>query len=188
METLKHAAAALQPTNMMAEDMIPDTWTRCTTRNFGASPGCTKQRLPTAATEGAIPFKGRKDVDDAGSQVMTASLARHAVKPRLQVTLQKYCMPTLPAGRSSEKMEDGDTDTGGSVSSSSSVTASSWQELPATACCYAIWRGGIVYGDREEAKTVFMAALMAGVKPKILSTADYDEAQAFCDGIYWIED
>ncbi|KAJ7859274.1 hypothetical protein B0H13DRAFT_1901523 [Mycena leptocephala] len=48
--------------------------------------------------------------------------------------------------------------------------------------------GKIVYSDRQEAEAVFMWAEREGSKPRILSTPDYAEAQAFSEGIYWIED
>ncbi|KAJ7698910.1 hypothetical protein B0H17DRAFT_1196501 [Mycena rosella] len=181
METLKHAAVALQPTNMTAEDMIPDTVDLLHDPQFWCLPQMHEAAPPDGSDGGCYPLY-------LVTQGHIVGIWRSWAVVKAMVALQKYCMPTLPAGCSSKKMEDGDTDTGGSVSSSSSVTTSSWQELPATARCYAIWRSGIVYGDHEEAKMVFMAALMVGAKPKILSTADYDEVQAFCDGIYWIED
>lgn len=39
-----------------------------------------------------------------------------------------------------------------------------------------------------EAKAAFVGAETDGKKPQILSTADYEEAQAFSKAVYWIED
>ncbi|KAJ7138030.1 hypothetical protein C8R44DRAFT_728200 [Mycena epipterygia] len=60
------------------------------------------------------------------------------VEAGLQAQLQMYCMPRLAesSGRSS------------SMSTTSSVTACSWADVPAATRYYAIWRGEIIYTER----------------------------------------
>ncbi|KAF8146730.1 hypothetical protein K438DRAFT_1944429 [Mycena galopus ATCC 62051] len=70
----------------------------------------------------------------------------------------------------------------------SSVTAETWADVPAASRYLALWRGNIVYSDRQTAKAAFMLAEQRGGKPCILSTTDYEEAQAFSEGVYWVED
>ncbi|KAJ7863883.1 hypothetical protein B0H13DRAFT_2353933 [Mycena leptocephala] len=121
---------------------------------------------------------------------------RACVDPELQAQLQEHCLPVLPATSMSVSIEDDDPEASTSVttendnsrSSSSSVTAATWEDVPAETRYLALWWGRIVYSDRRVAKAVFMLAELDGAVPSILSTADYDEAQAFSMGSYWIED
>ncbi|KAJ7707884.1 hypothetical protein B0H16DRAFT_1481518 [Mycena metata] len=47
---------------------------------------------------------------------------------------------------------------------------------------WAIWKTRVVHTDRGEAKTAFLAADANGLKPRILATIDYEEAEAFAWG------
>jgi hypothetical protein len=76
-----------------------------------------------------------------------------------------------------------DTDTSLSVSS---ITATTWDALPTVTRYFALWGRGIVYTDRSEAKCDFLEEEAKGKKPRILSTTNYDEAQAFAESVYWI--
>ncbi|KAJ7434717.1 hypothetical protein FB451DRAFT_1195096 [Mycena latifolia] len=108
------------------------------------------------------------------------------VEPGLQAALQRYCMPNLPArslGGGSTR-----TETSTSVSSSSSLTACSWSDVPVHAHYYAIWESGIVYAARKDVKAAFKWGEAHGEKPQILTTEDFDEAQAFAEGVHWISD
>ncbi|KAJ7238551.1 hypothetical protein B0H12DRAFT_1075226 [Mycena haematopus] len=67
------------------------------------------------------------------------------------------------------------------TSSASSVTASSWTEVPAQARYFALWGARVVYTDRGEARTAFLQAEEEGSRPRVLSSVDYDEAQAFAE-------
>ncbi|KAJ7888646.1 hypothetical protein B0H14DRAFT_3430053 [Mycena olivaceomarginata] len=73
-----------------------------------------------------------------------------------------------------------------SPSSPSSLTATTWEEVSAVARYFALWGGGIVYTDRGQAKVAFLEAEASGKKPRILSTVNYDEAQAFSESVYWL--
>ena len=42
--------------------------------------------------------------------------------------------------------------------------------------------------SRQQAKSAFVDEEAAGAKPSILSTGDFDEAQAFAEGVYWLAD
>ncbi|KAJ7105661.1 hypothetical protein C8R44DRAFT_745812 [Mycena epipterygia] len=95
---------------------------------------------------------------------------------------QAHCMPRVP-GRGSET-----TRMSSSVSTSSSVTACSWVEVPAVARYYSIWQGGIIYTERVDAKAEFQSLEAEGGKPRLLSTESYDEAQAFAEGVHWLSD
>ncbi|KAJ7136479.1 hypothetical protein C8R43DRAFT_955705 [Mycena crocata] len=74
-----------------------------------------------------------------------------------------------------------------SLSTESTVTES-WAAVPENVRYFAIWQQGVVYGDRQEAKTAFLKAQARGGKHQVLSTSWYDEAQAFSEGIHWIAD
>ncbi|KAJ7763728.1 hypothetical protein B0H16DRAFT_1718382 [Mycena metata] len=73
-------------------------------------------------------------------------------------------------------------------STGSSVTATTWADVPTDTKYWALWRGRIVYTSRSKAKDAFLLAESAGMEPSILCCADYDEAQAFANGCYWIHD
>ncbi|KAF8151203.1 hypothetical protein K438DRAFT_1988199 [Mycena galopus ATCC 62051] len=100
-------------------------------------------------------------------------------KPELQAQL--YCLPDLSTLSLSPK-DDDDT----SVSSVSSLNATSWDDVPEVARYFALWGGRIVYTDRGYARLAFLRAEAEGSKPRILSTANYDEAQAFSESVYWL--
>ncbi|KAJ7029324.1 hypothetical protein C8F04DRAFT_1264986 [Mycena alexandri] len=86
---------------------------------------------------------------------------------------------------------------GESVSSASSVSSETTStELssvagPSTetagARYYAIWGSRVVYTDREEAKSAFLAAEAEGLKPRVLATTNYDEGEAFAGAVYWVD-
>jgi hypothetical protein len=42
--------------------------------------------------------------------------------------------------------------------------------------------------DSADTKRAFLEAEAEGKKPCVLSTMDYEEAQAFAEAIYWCED
>ncbi|KAJ7724037.1 hypothetical protein B0H14DRAFT_2641633 [Mycena olivaceomarginata] len=67
-----------------------------------------------------------------------------------------------------------------SPSSPSSLTAMTWDAVPTVARYFALWGGRIVFTDCAEAKAAFLEAEVTGT-PRILSTSDYDEAQAFSE-------
>ncbi|KAJ7214590.1 hypothetical protein B0H12DRAFT_1242149 [Mycena haematopus] len=79
------------------------------------------------------------------------------------------------------------TTTTTSVSSVSSATATTWTEVPELARYFALWGARIVYTDRREARTAFLQAEEEGLRPRVLSSTNYDEAQAFAEGLYWID-
>ncbi|KAJ7740186.1 hypothetical protein DFH07DRAFT_965370 [Mycena maculata] len=73
---------------------------------------------------------------------------------------------------------------GSSASTVSSITGN-WDEVPQRARFFAIWWQRIVYGDRDEAGRAFVLAQQRRGAQRILSTAAYEEAQAFSEGIQW---
>ncbi|KAJ7758919.1 hypothetical protein B0H14DRAFT_2975215 [Mycena olivaceomarginata] len=101
-----------------------------------------------------------------------------------------YCMPQL----ASLSLEDVATtpsaadDLSSSVSSPLSITSTEWVTVPDAARYFALWGGRIIYTDRAEAREVFVEAERQEEKPKILTTTDYNEAQAFSEAIYWLCD
>ncbi|KAF8148321.1 hypothetical protein K438DRAFT_1779651 [Mycena galopus ATCC 62051] len=116
---------------------------------------------------------------------------------------QQYCLPDLTLLSLQETAPEGEDravlgdDASSSVSlpsspmttslsSASSITATTWADVQEIARYFAIWGGRIVYADRDQAKEAFLEAESEGTKPRILSTSDYDEAQAFSESIYWI--
>ncbi|KAJ7902913.1 hypothetical protein B0H14DRAFT_3422375 [Mycena olivaceomarginata] len=103
-----------------------------------------------------------------------------------------FCMPNLQGLALAEPShQKGDTRSASpestSVSSTSSISTT-WEEVPETARLFALWCGRVVFSDRGEAKEAFLKAEARGGKPRVLSTANYDEAQAFSEGIYWVDD
>ncbi|KAJ7795977.1 hypothetical protein B0H14DRAFT_3495312 [Mycena olivaceomarginata] len=70
--------------------------------------------------------------------------------------------------------------TSSTISSTSSITATTWNEVPELVRHVALWGGRIVFTDRE-AKMAFLQVEAEGAKPLILSTTNYDEAQAFSE-------
>ncbi|KAJ7165778.1 hypothetical protein C8R46DRAFT_1219565 [Mycena filopes] len=74
------------------------------------------------------------------------------------------------------------------LSTMSSVISSDWDDTPEIARYFALWRGQIVHTQRERARADFMAAEAKGVKPRVLSTSLYEEAQAFAEGVHWVDD
>ncbi|KAJ7855818.1 hypothetical protein B0H13DRAFT_2357661 [Mycena leptocephala] len=119
-----------------------------------------------------------------GTQTPARARAR-PVDPELQALLQAHCMPVLPG---TATLVGCDRDSLSTASTGSSITVTTWVEVPAATRYLALWKGRVVYSDRLEAKAAFMLAERDGAAPSILATTDYDEAQAFSVGIYWIED
>ncbi|KAJ7136985.1 hypothetical protein C8R44DRAFT_728914 [Mycena epipterygia] len=143
-----------------------------------ASPASTPPSSPPSSPRSS----SAASMSAAGSPVHASSrpFARENARPvpaDLQVDLIKYCRP---AGRSYAS-----TSTSESTLTASSVMVWRWEEVPAAARFYAIWEGGIVYGDRADAKAEF---LMRQARARILSTELYEESQAFAEGVYWIKD
>ncbi|KAJ7165443.1 hypothetical protein C8R43DRAFT_1122165 [Mycena crocata] len=76
-----------------------------------------------------------------------------------------------------------------SSSTLSSITVSSPPDPVADKVqYYAIWAGRIVYSDRLEAKRAFLATKAAGKSLQLLTSDNYDEAQAFSEGVHWVAD
>ncbi|KAJ7025491.1 hypothetical protein C8F04DRAFT_1191384 [Mycena alexandri] len=148
--------------------------------------GCIKEwQLHCALGEHAHPV----DPTHTPSPSLTPiGKAGRRVDPQLQADMQKYCMP----GTSSPSTYSA------SSSTLSSVTATSWAEVPTSVVYFALWRGNVVYTRRyvhEWARILaakqrrrFFLAQAQGAEPSILCCADYDEAQAFAEGIHWIHD
>ncbi|KAJ6453497.1 hypothetical protein C8R45DRAFT_1112375 [Mycena sanguinolenta] len=76
-------------------------------------------------------------------------------------------------------------DDGTSVSTDSRIT-SNWDEVPLCVRYFALWRERIMYTDRGYARMAFLRAERVGASPRILSTANFDEAEAFGEGVYWL--
>ncbi|KAJ6549007.1 hypothetical protein B0H19DRAFT_1074790 [Mycena capillaripes] len=102
--------------------------------------------------------------------------------PRVMMSGRRTGLPKLealslgPVQRESEPS---------SPSSPTSLTAMTWDAVPAVARYFALWGGRIVFTDRAEAKAAFLEAEVTGT-PRILSTSDYDEAQAFSESVHWL--
>jgi hypothetical protein len=94
-------------------------------------------------------------------------------------------------------------DLSSSVSSPLSITSTEWVIVPDAARYFALWGGRIIYTDwcvpfeclifffiplSAEAREIFVEAERREEKPKILTTTDYDEAQALSEAIYWLCD
>ncbi|KAJ6574046.1 hypothetical protein B0H19DRAFT_1253803 [Mycena capillaripes] len=112
------------------------------------------------------------------------------VEPKLQAELKKYCLPDFSgltldaAGQNLRALSEISAPTD---STSISSVATTWPEVPEASRYYAIWGERIVYTDRVEAKAEFLWEEAEGHKPRILSTTDYDEAQAFSEAVYWCD-
>ncbi|KAJ7875002.1 hypothetical protein B0H14DRAFT_2569032 [Mycena olivaceomarginata] len=96
----------------------------------------------------------------------------------LQAQLQEFCITNLDALSLGSAAE---TTSASTPSNVSSVTVTMWVAVPPVAQYFALWGGRIVYTDCGDAKAAFLKAQAAGTKPRILSTTDYDEAQAFSE-------
>ncbi|KAJ7306866.1 hypothetical protein DFH08DRAFT_975891 [Mycena albidolilacea] len=98
---------------------------------------------------------------------------------------QKYCIPDLsplsPAPSMLPAVPPSESDNQSTSPTVSSVTTTTWDEVPDLVRFFALWGGHIVFTDRIEAKNAFLQAEAEGLKPRILSTEDYDEAQAFSE-------
>ncbi|KAJ6528205.1 hypothetical protein B0H19DRAFT_1274999 [Mycena capillaripes] len=110
--------------------------------------------------------------------------------PDLQKQLQMYCMPdlsrlTLDRDETTDSVSS-ESNVPVSSTSAMSVAATTWVAVPRSARYYAIWGGRVVYTNRAKAKAAFLVAEAEGTKPKILSTAEYDEAQDFSESVYYI--
>ncbi|KAF8174534.1 hypothetical protein K438DRAFT_1771641 [Mycena galopus ATCC 62051] len=85
-----------------------------------------------------------------------------------------------PAASSSTVMS-----TVSSVSTTPAASLKKWTDVPDTRY-FALWGERIVYSDRGEARNAFLEAEEEGRKPRIMSSSEYDEAQAFAEGVYWV--
>ncbi|KAF8196391.1 hypothetical protein K438DRAFT_1968108 [Mycena galopus ATCC 62051] len=171
----------------MAKTMV-DGYPESAYRGHHSVEGCIQEWQLHCAL-GVHPHPVDPGLSSPPAPVGTRTLAYQRgrpVDPRLQAKLKKYCMPILP-GSSTTSSQVGSEDSE-SISSCSSVTAETWADVPAASRYLALWRGNIVYSDRQTAKAAFMLAEQRGGKPCILSTTDYEEAQAFSEGVYWVED
>ncbi|KAJ7870631.1 hypothetical protein B0H14DRAFT_3573811 [Mycena olivaceomarginata] len=108
------------------------------------------------------------------------------VEPGLQAQMKEFCMPDLShlslAESATSRNNQGSTSS--TISSTSSITATTWDEVPELVRYFALWGGRIVFTDRTEAKRAFLQVEAEGEKPSILSTTNYDEAQAFSESVY----
>ncbi|KAJ6490866.1 hypothetical protein C8R45DRAFT_928699 [Mycena sanguinolenta] len=119
---------------------------------------------------------------------MTPAGLGRVVVGQLQADLQQFCRPVLAAESKADVASVTDWET---LSTCSSVTTSDWAEVPAHGQYFALWKGKVVYSDRFDRRTANLAFLSAeaqGKRPRIVSTGLYDEAQAFSEGVHWIED
>ncbi|KAJ7792000.1 hypothetical protein B0H14DRAFT_3499904 [Mycena olivaceomarginata] len=192
-------SSTLTPTNLSTQEMIPDSsdpthdpqyWClpplrdkpseRHTVRGHQTMRGCIAEWQEHCIL-GVHPHPVEPQHAAGAIQSMSGppKAQGRRVDPELQAQLQQLCMPNL-GGLSlgpTESEADRLTETH-SIMSISSVTA--WDEVPNTSGYFALWGGGrIVYTDRAEAKAAFVGAETDGKKPQILSTPDYEEAQAF---------
>ncbi|KAJ7792209.1 hypothetical protein B0H14DRAFT_2624116 [Mycena olivaceomarginata] len=112
------------------------------------------------------------------------------VPPRTEPTptAPEPAMPDLRSLSLADCMNNGEgiDDSLSSPSSPSSLTSTTWDEVPGLAKYFAVWGGRIVYTDREEARGAFLKEEAAGRKPRILATTNYNEAQAFSESVYWL--
>ncbi|KAJ7771426.1 hypothetical protein B0H14DRAFT_2632391 [Mycena olivaceomarginata] len=160
-------SSVFTPTNMTVAEMVPDHSNPATPPTPRTAPVTVIKSIP-----GPAKTKG------------------HRPESKLQAELQEFCLPDLtglsPAASRPAKdtgASSSETDTSLSVSS---ITATTWDALPTVTRYFALWGRGIVYTDRSEAKCDFLKEEAKGKKPWILSTTNYDEAQAFAESVYWI--
>ncbi|KAJ7747586.1 hypothetical protein B0H14DRAFT_3514010 [Mycena olivaceomarginata] len=166
---------------------------------LGVHPHPAEPQRPVEAQRAAAPAAGRRPTSAPATPRRTAIMETpgpsktrgRRVEGALQADLQEFCMPklaglSLEAPVKAEMVPDADNASlvsgSTSISSTSSVTASTWAAVPDVARYFALWGGCIVYSDRG----AFLEAEAQGSKPKILSTANYDEAQAFSESVYWL--
>ncbi|KAF8197628.1 hypothetical protein K438DRAFT_1759769 [Mycena galopus ATCC 62051] len=102
------------------------------------------------------------------------NIRRGPVDPELQAQRQKYRMPDL-MGLSLRNLS-------GKLSEELLISSATEPEV---AQYFALWGGRIVYADRPQAKEAFLAAQVEGLKLCLLSTSDYDEAQAYSEAVHW---
>ncbi|KAJ7315786.1 hypothetical protein DFH08DRAFT_971799 [Mycena albidolilacea] len=162
-EWQQHCAVGVHPHPAAPEEAASSQTPRVT-------PQAARQQAAIQATAGPPKSRGRP------------------VPPGLQTELQLYCMPQLVGLSSKDEAitSSAADDLSSSVSSPSSVTSTEWAAVPEAARYFALWGGRIVYTDRVEAREDFVEAERTGKKPKILSTTNYNEAQAFSEAIYWL--
>ncbi|KAJ7874258.1 hypothetical protein B0H13DRAFT_2348670 [Mycena leptocephala] len=151
---------------------------------LGVHPHPVDPRLapPLVPPQDPVPLKGGARA--WATRRTPAGIAR-PVDDKLQADLKKYCMPSLPSGSGSTRdaLDEGSLEGSTSMSTCSSMTASEWAGVPAVARYQALWQC-----LRLEAKAVFVAAEAEGAKPALLSMDDYEEAEAYAEGVYWVED
>ncbi|KAJ7832281.1 hypothetical protein B0H13DRAFT_2371030 [Mycena leptocephala] len=214
-------APLLPPTNMTADEMIPDTTHSSHDPQFWCLPPVWDQPSE-GATQGKFPMylvtQGRKVgvwhnwtvVKPMVSGYPSGAYRGHKTMNSCVLEWQEHCAlgvhphpvdPGLLVGRAAtvppaqagllhaaRQRDDDSSVSGVSVASTSSITATTWEEDAAGPMRYfAIWGGRIVFTDRAEAKAAFLEAEAEGAKPRILSTADYDEAQAFSESVFWCD-
>ncbi|KAJ7809286.1 hypothetical protein B0H14DRAFT_3481577 [Mycena olivaceomarginata] len=189
----------LPPTNMTAEEMIPDTVNPAHDPKFWCLPPVHDQ--PSERQKNRFPMylvtQGR-----AVGVWHNWTVVKAMVNGQSAATLCAGCSPT-PTGPTSQSIRSigaaPEAESRGSVSplppstttlvsSTSSITAATWAGVPEVVRSFAIWGGRIVYADRihGSAREAFLEAESEGTKPRILSTSDYDEVQAFSESTYWI--
>ncbi|KAJ6589550.1 hypothetical protein B0H19DRAFT_1249079 [Mycena capillaripes] len=149
-------------------------------------------RAPAARSESRSPTKystataPSQRANDAAAHSRGLGKGR-PVEPELQKQLQKYCMPNLTKGMVPSTTASTLTSSLSSVSTCSSVSTV-WEEVPPASRYFAIWNGRVVFTSRTEAKSAFLEAEAEGAQPRILSTWNYDEAQDYSEGVYWLSD
>ncbi|KAJ7780816.1 hypothetical protein DFH07DRAFT_765302 [Mycena maculata] len=155
--------------------------------SLAVSPGTRGTSTAVAHSPSVVVGSERAAVSTpAGTQTPRTDTGR-PVKGKLQEDLKRFCMPNLPsrhvAGSSSSRNEDRSL---GSVSSMSSVTASAMDPVLRPARYYAIWGGGKVFADREEARAAFRREEERGATAQMLSTKRHAEAEPYSQGAIWI--
>ncbi|KAJ7871162.1 hypothetical protein B0H14DRAFT_2570891 [Mycena olivaceomarginata] len=153
------------------------------------APGHKKMRKPTSRGQLSA---GRRTVVKAMATPTTPAIRAAPGPPKSRARpvdpeLQALCMPDFT--KLSLETKGGDSmshGTSASLSSASSVTVTTWDDVPEAVRYFALWDGGIVYTDRGLARKSFLEAEAEGKQPSILSTRNYDEAQAFSEAVYWV--
>ncbi|KAJ7701649.1 hypothetical protein B0H14DRAFT_3649892 [Mycena olivaceomarginata] len=181
---------ALTPTNISAEEMIPDNQNPDHDPQYWCLPPTVVKAMVNkysgGAQRGHYTLKG---CIDEWQEHCALGVHPHPPRPTTAEAAsiddgsgngnsQEFCTLNLGALSLGSTVE---TTSASTPSSVSSVTATTWAAVPPVARYFALWGGRIVYTDRGDAKAAFLKAEAAGTKPRILSTTDYDEAQAFSE-------
>ncbi|KAJ7939558.1 hypothetical protein B0H13DRAFT_2300239 [Mycena leptocephala] len=204
----------LTPTNMTFEEMVPDTanrdhdprfWCLPPGKSVGVWYNWTLTRAMVSGHSSAGAQWGHHSMEDCIAEwqqhcilgvhphpadpehaaTSTPRRMEHSVEPGVLELTNFADLSISPAAtEDGARSASGDT----SVSSTSSVKATTWNAVPEVARYFALWGRGIVYTDRAQAKRAFLDAERRGFKPQILSTTNYDEAQSFSESVYWLSD